>query len=526
MFLRTVSLSAVIILATLPLAAGTGSKSITVLHMSDTHAALDAHPEIFFDTKGGHSIRRAGGMALLASAIDEQRAKYPQSILVNVGDTFHGSAVGAFTEGAAIVPVINALGIDAFVPGNWDFAYGPGAFRKRMQELTHQVIAINLREAKSGRRLFSPSLVREIDGVKVAIVGVTSVIVDKTMAPDYAKGLKFSFREGLQDEVDRLRKEGAAIVILATELGLAQETRLAREIRGVDFILGGHTHERTDKPVVIGGVPVIQSGSEGSFLGRVTFEVVDGKVAGYQHELLEVTADRYAPKPAVQKLVDEARAPFRKQLESVVGNTEVDLFRKGILESNVDNFIADSVREASGADIGIANGFRFSYPVPKGRVTEEDLYNLLPMDANVKVGTITGKQLREFWEKSLDEVFARDAYGQKGGWGPRVSGMEVRIRLAATSGERIVWMKVGGKPVRDDATYTIASCERPGDGAGTLCRFEGARNTKTLPVTIQSAMRNYLVRHGTIRPAEGRVTAQDVHGEAWSQYELTKTIEK
>lgn len=501
-------------------------KTVTVLHMADTHAALEVHPEIFFKAGGQPTFRPAGGFALLAGAVKAERAASPGgALLVNVGDTLHGSAVAEWTQGAAIVPVVNAVGVDVFVPGNWDFAYGPQALRERMSELSHPVVAINVADAATGRRLFAPSVVKEVNGVKVGVVGITSVIVDKSMAPDFSKGLRFTFREGVQAEVDRLRGEGVEVVLLATELGLAQEVRLAREIKNVDFILGGHTHERTEQPILEGGTPVIESGSEGSFLTKLVFRVLGGKVVGYQHALLEVTPERYRPDAEVARLVAQARKPFLARLERVVGRTKADLFRKGVLESNMDNLIADALREASGADIAMSNGFRFSYPVLEGPVTEEALFNLFPMDAQIKVGVMTGRQLREFWEESMDQVFAADPYGQRGGWGPRPSGMTVRLRLEAPKGKRVVWMKVAGRPVKDEQRYTVASCDRPGDPSDVLCRFAGVPETRTLPVTIQQALRAYFHAHQTVRPREeGRVSAQTADGKVWSQYELARGV--
>lgn len=497
-------------------------RAVTVLLMADTHAALDVHPEIFFDAAGEPAFRPAGGYALLASAIREERsAAANRALLVNVGDTIHGSAVAEWTQGAAIVPIVNALGIDVFVPGNWEFAYGPEVFRRRMRELTAPVSAINLFDRASGQRLFAPSIVKEISGVKVGVVGVTSVIVESSMAPAFSSGLQFTFKEALQDEVDRLRRDGVAIVLLATELGLAQEIRRAKEIEHVDFILGGHTHERTVAPVLEGGTPVIQAGSEGSFLARLVFTVRDGRVVGYEHALLEVTPERYRPDPTVSRLVADARRPYEARLRQIVGRTATPLFRKGVLESSMDNLIADAVREATGADIGLTNGFRFSYPVPPGPMTEEDLFNVFPMDAPIKIGTMTGRQLKAFWEDGLDQVFAADAYGQRGGWGPRASGMTLRVRLGAPKGHRVIEMKVGGVPVTDNKRYTVASCDRPGDPVDRLCRFDGASNARILSTTIQQAMRQYLKKRPVIRPeAEGRIVAEDASGRVWSQHEL------
>lgn len=505
-----------------PTAPAAAVREVTVLHVADLHAALDVHPEIFVDSAGRPTFRPAGGFPLMAAALKAERAAAPgRTLVVNVGDAIHGSGVAEWTRGAAIVPLLNALGIDAYVPGNWEFAYGPDVFRQRMRELDHPVLGINLFDAATGRRLLAPSVVRTVNGVRVGVVGITSVIVDRSMAPALSKGLRFTVREGVQAEVDRLRRAGVEIVLLATELGLAQESRLAREIRGVDLILGGHTHERTATPITDGGTPVIQSGSEGSFLGRVTFRVQGGRVVGMRHALLEVTPERYRADTAMQRLVAQAEAPFRARLDAVVGRTTTPLFRKGVLESTVDNLIADAVREATGADIAIANGFRFSYPVLPGPVTEEDLFNLFPMDANVKVGVLTGKQLRAFWEQSLDEVFSADPFGQRGGWGARPSGMAVKARLGAPSGQRVVALTVGGAPVRDDARYVVASCDRDGDPAEMLCKMPDAADTRILTITLHDALRAYFRRHGTVSPAiEGRVSAEDASGRAWSQFEL------
>ncbi|HXG84943.1 MAG TPA: 5'-nucleotidase [Pyrinomonadaceae bacterium] len=198
-----------------------------------------------------------------------------------------------------------------------------------------------------------------------------------------------------------------------------------------------------------------------------------GRVVGYRHKLLEVTAENYRPDRKIKRLVAEIRRPFARRLDETIGRTDTDLFRKGVLESSMDNFIADAVREATGADIGMANGFRFSYPITKGAITEESLFNIFPMEANIKVGTLTGKQLRNFWENSLEDVFAADAYGQRGGWGARPSGMNVRVRLGAPKGARILWMKIGGELVKDDKHLHRRLVRPSGRRGGDALPFRG-----------------------------------------------------
>jgi S-sulfosulfanyl-L-cysteine sulfohydrolase len=193
--------------------------------------------------------------------------------------------------------------------------------------------------------------------------------------------------------------------------------------------------------------------------------------------------------------------------------------RDDVLESTMDDLVADSVREATHTDIGLTNGFRFSPPIAPGPITEADLWNILPLDAKMKVGEATGKQLRAYLENEMELVFAQDPFALSGCWGPRPSGMEITFHARAPMGQRIRSIKVDGKDVVDSAVYTIGGCERDGEPRNTICRLRDVQNAHYMPGTIHEALEAYIRKHSPLQyRREGRVRADDLPPVVWSQY--------
>jgi intracellular sulfur oxidation DsrE/DsrF family protein len=197
-------------------------------------------------------------------------------------------------------------------------------------------------------------------------------------------------------------------------------------------------------------------------------------------------------------------------MNRVIGRTEVPLMRYDVIHTSLDALLADALREATGTDIALSNGFRFAPPKAPGDITEADLWNWLPINTPVKVGNVTGSQLREFWEKELENVFSKDPKKLFGGWLPRPSGMTMRFAADALSGKRIRDLRIGGVPVEDNKSYTIASCEREGDADDTLCRIPHVANPRTLEFDAHAAVKKFLAKHSPIRSTEApRVVCED-----------------
>lgn len=489
-----------------------GRTTITIAYFADLHAQLEPHPDLFWSA-GRDETATAGGVSRLAAAIASLRGERPGRTLVfDGGDTIQGSAAAAWTEGRAVVPPLNALGLDFAVPGNWEVVYGKAALLERAGEFRHPLIAANIRDAGTKELLFEPYIVRELDGVRIAVIGLTDPDVPERQPPSYSRGLIFDGPEVLPPLIAKVREqEHADVVAVAAHIGLPKAIDLAGRLEGVDLFLSSDTHERTYRPIVKGRTWVVEPGGFGSFLGRLDVTVEGGKVVDRSWELTELRAGRAAEDPAVKSLVDETLAPFREEIDRVIGETSVELVRYAVVETNLDAMLADALREAGGTDIALSNGFRFAGPTPPGPIREGDLWNWYPITAPVKTGTVTGRQLREFWERELENVFATDPSKLFGGWLPRPSGMTLKFDSRAPKGRRLRELNVGGKPVSDDAEYTITSCEREGDAPDKVCRIPHARGVKTLEIDAHAAVRCYLAAHRPLRqPEMGRVVATDL----------------
>lgn len=487
------------------------AKRLTLLHFADIHAHLETHPE--FVPGETPNFRMMGGFARLKTAIERERASaMGPSFLFDGGDEFQGSAPAAWSEGEVILRPLNALGADVFVPGNWEPVYGPERFHDLMRRLTSQVAAFNFHSTKTGERLFEPAIVIERQGVRVAVVGITDIFASGRQPPSQYNGMDTSRMEGLRQFVQELKaKRKPDVVVAVTHTGLTTSRKLARDVPEFDVVFSGHTHERTHQAILEGHTIVAEPGSMGSFLGRLDLVLrPEGGVAEYAFRLIPIEADEFEEDPGVKSLVDAELKPYRDRMQEAVGSTQTPIFRYDVLETSADDFITDAVREAAGADIALSNGFRFGAPIMPGEITTADLWSLLPMDARMKMGWITGKELKLYLEKELELVYSADPRKLSGGWGPRASGMSIRYRAFAQPGRRLISVHVGGKEVQDDQRYTIAGCEREGEPLDVVCRHRGTHDVKVLPPMLHAALRSYLKAHPSISPMkEGRAAAVD-----------------
>ena len=497
---------------------GPQGKRVTLLHFTDSHAQLETHPEYL--PGASPEIQIMGGFARLKTAIERERADCAGAcFLLDGGDDFQGSGPAAWSGGEAILAPLNNFGLDVFVPGNWDPAYGPEQFKHTMGRLACPAICYNFHDTASGRRLFEPSITLERQGVRIAFVGITDIGASKRQPPSEYAGMDTSRMAGLRDFVTELRvRERPDLVVAITHTGLSIARQIAREMPEFDVILSGHTHERTARPIIEGKVIVVEPGCFGSFLGRLDLVLGPSGVVSHAFRLIPVLESRYEEDPGMKALVDTSLAPHRARMATLAGTTQTLLMRYDVLESTADDFITGAVRERAKSDIGFSNGFRFGVPIPPSGVTEADLWNLLPMDARIKTGWVTGKELKAYLEKELELVFSEDPWKLNGGWGPRASGMTMTFNALAKQGRRLISVKVNGREVADEQRYTIAGCEREGEPMDVICRHAGTHDAQVLPATIHEAMQDYLKAHPMIAPRrDGREIAMDLPPVVFSQ---------
>ncbi len=468
-------------------------KSLTIVQLNDCHAYFDLHQELFW--QGGQAVYRpAGGYARIAAIVKQIRAETQGSCLFcDCGDTLHGTYPALKTQGQALIPILNSLGLDVMT-AHWEFAYGPATFKQRAAELNYPMLAINVYDQTTKERLFPPYNVKEIGGLRIGLVGIASNIVDKTMPPSYSEGLYFTLgREELLSIINTLRiQEKVDLIVLVSHLGFPQDMKLLSEVQGIDICLSGHTHNRLHKPVLQGQTLVIQSGCHGSFLGRLDLEVEGGQVVDYRHQLIEVQAG-INPDPAVDDLIRQALAPYQNELSTIVGETATALNRATMLEATMDNFLLQALLESTGAQLAFSNGWRFGAPIIPGMVTLNDLYNMIPMNPPISTVELTGEEIVAMLEENLERTFARDPDNQMGGYVKRGLGLNAYIKIENPPGQRVQHVYVGDEQMQPGRYYPTAFVTEQG-----VAQKYG-RNRQHHTERIIEALRTYLARHRPLR---------------------------
>ena len=464
-------------------------RSLTIVQMNDTHAYFDIHQEMFWQSD--HAVyRQTGGYARIATIVKQIRAESQGNCLFcDCGDTLHGTYPAFDTQGKAMIPILNSLGIDAMT-AHWEFALGPTIFNQRLAELNYPMLAINIYDKSTKKLVYQLYLIKEIGGVKIGLIGIASNIVDKTMPPSYSEGIYFTLgKDELPPIIDLLRiKEKVDLIVLISHLGFTQDMKLLSEIQGIDVCLSGHTHNRVYKPVVIGKTILIQSGCHGSFLGRLDLEIVDGQIVDYQHRLIEVEATIHLD-PIVALLVKQALAPYKNELAEVVGETSTALNRGTTLETTMDNFLLQSLLESTGAQLAFSNGWRYGAPIVPGQITMNDLYNMIPMNPHVSTVELTGEEIKAMLEENLERTFSCDPYQQMGGYVKRCLGLTVYFKIENPSGQRIQKLFAGNEAVEPDKYFTSAFVTTQG------VPQKYGRNLENRSERIIDAMRKYLTTH-------------------------------
>lgn len=507
----------------------------TILHTSDIHAQVNTHDEFFLENDKV-IYKKRGGMAVLKTMLHSLKMENPgNTILIDGGDCFQGGGVAALTEGRGIIPLMNDIGYDLLLPGNWEVVYGKENMRKDLGGYTGQKICANMfHESKDncpGELIFPPYWTKMVAGIKIGFIGYNDPLTPKRQSPAYSFGIKFTKPEtDVARYIDLLKNyEQCAMVFLVTHMGLAQQVDLANkpEVQGVDYILGADTHERVRKPIQGAYAKVTEPGAFGSFVAKLDVVVEKGQIKDQNYSLLDVDPEQYKPDEAMLKLVEEVSAPYQKQLQTEIGRSKTTLTRYYVIETNMDNMVTDALAwKFPEIDIVISNGFRFCPPlVPdtttgEAIITNDYLWSMLPVDSLAKQGEATGEQIWNWLEKELHNVFAKDPAKRFGGWVIRFQGMKVVFTMNNDLGKRVQKVEIQGAPLNREKHYRILACEREGDPDDTICRIEKVNNPQLTNSSLHEVMREYLAVHSPVSPRiEGRITATDAPSTLLSQLE-------
>jgi 2',3'-cyclic-nucleotide 2'-phosphodiesterase (5'-nucleotidase family) len=486
---------------------------ISLLQTTDVHCQIHPHDELFWENDQA-VFRKTAGYAHLATLFDQVRKKNPNTFIIDTGDMFQGSELSVKTTGQAISPILNALGYDLYLPGNWEVVYYKKAMQTLLGGLDAPKVCANMfhdvGNGQKGELVFPAYYAWSRLGVKIGFLGYTDPLVPIRQSPNYSKGIIYTKpEENLAYYIKVLREqEQCDFVIILAHLGLSQQIALANmpECEGVDYIFGGDTHERVREPIVCKYARVVEPGAFGSFVGRLDLEVADGKITAQRYELMEVDPKRYKAKKQITALIEQEESPHRAEIEKIIGYSTVPLYRYFVVENTIDTLILDALEWKVGTEIVLSNGFRFcpprSTPDATGNIpiTEGYIFDMLPVDATVRTAKVTGAELLKWLEKELNNVFAKDAAKRFGGWVVKFRGMEVSFNAFGEQGKRVQRVMVGANPLDPLRSYTVSACERDGDPETMLCRIPNVTEGKNLPFSLHPVLKEYLATHSPVSP--------------------------
>ena len=407
---------------------------------------------------------KLGGFAHLATLVKRLRADRPGALLLDGGDTWQGSATALWTRGGDMVEATKQLGVD-IMTAHWEFTYGAD----RVQELVAalkghaEFVAQNVRTADFGDPVFPGYVMREQNGVPVAVIGqafpFTPIAHPRYLVPDWTFGIH---EEGMQRLVDDVRSKGARVVVLLSHNGMDLDLKLAARVSGIDAILGGHTHDGMPAPSIVdyrgGRTLVTNAGCNGKFLGVLDLEVKGSGVNGYRYRLLPVFSNLLPEDRDMAALIDRLREPYRSRLEDRLAVTETLLYRRGNFNGSFDQLILDGLMAEKNAEIAFSPGFRFGPTLVPGQAI--DMEQILNQTAitypYVTVNELSGEAIKAILEDVADNLFNPDPYYQQGGDMVRVGGLRYACAPNARMGARISHLTLRGRPLEADKKYKVA----------------------------------------------------------------------
>jgi len=416
---------------------------------------------------------KIGGFAHLATLVKRVRASRPHALLLDGGDSWQGSATALWTQGRDMIAASRELGVD-LMTGHWEFTYGDKRVREAVDgELGRiEFLAQNVKTSDFEEPVFKPYVMRESKGVAFAIIGQAFPYVPIAHPRRFIEGWTFGIQEReLQKLVDEVRWKGAQAVVLLSHNGMDVDLKLASRLRGIDAILGGHTHDGVPAPVAVknpgGQTLVTNAGSNGKFLGVLDLEVKGGRVTDYRYRLLPVFSNLIPPDAPMARLIESVRRPYKEKLEEKLATTEGLLYRRGNFNGSFDQLFLDAMMQVHGAPIAFSPGFRWGTTLLPGEaITREHLMDQSAITyPATTLNEITGRQIKVILEDVADNLFNPDPYYQQGGDMVRVGGLTYACEPGAKMGRRISDLRLAGLPLEADKAYRVAGWAPVAEGA-------------------------------------------------------------
>ena len=444
-------------------------------HFNIKPGTAQAHAFSYLNfSQAAKTYGKVGGFAHMATLVKQLKASRPHALLLDGGDTWQGSATSLWTNGQDMVDACKLLGVN-MMTSHWEHTFGA----KRVQEIVEkdlkgnmEFLAQNIKTTDFEDLVFKPYALREMNGVQVGVIGqafpYTPIANPRYMVPDWTFGIQ---DEHMQKMVDEVRGKGAQVVVVLSHNGMDVDIKMASRVRGIDAILGGHTHDGMPAPTIVknsgGQTLVTNAGSNSKFLGVLDFDVRDGKVQDFRYKLLPIFSNLLPADAAMQAHIDKVRAPYKDKLEEKLAVTQDLLYRRGNFNGSWDQLICDALMQNKGAEIAFSPGVRWGTSLlPGDTITYERMMDQMALTyPATTLNEFSGEQIKTILEDVADNIFNPDPYYQQGGDMVRVGGMQYTMTPNAPMGQRINNMMLKGKPIEASKTYKVAGWASVQEGA-------------------------------------------------------------
>lgn len=478
------------------------SQTLTIVHVNDVHGRLMED-----DYEG------AIGYAKMKTKVDELRAKDPNLLFLNAGDSFHGTTLVNVSRGEAMVRAMNLMDFDAMVPGNHDFNYGYDRLLELQEMAEFPLIAANIVKQKDKSTDFEPyELYTTSNGLKVGVFGLATDETKYKSHPDNTKGIEFTdIIEVSRQVVKELQKEKVDVIIALTHLGIdaASENTaslLANKVAGIDLIVDGHSHDELAEGQMVNDVLIVQAGAYTKNIGVVKIEFKDKKWDSSKAELIPYEeAKNSAPDQEILDVIEEMKAVNKPLINTVIGTSAVELdgLRENVRrrETNLGNLISDAMRQSTGADLALINGGSIRASIAAGDISIGDVLTAFPFTNTLAVIEVTGAELIAALEHGVKD------YPATAGQFPQVSGIKYEFNSANPVGEKIRSLMVGQEEVDLDKKYKMVTNDFIAAGGDGYVMFDGKAFVGEGGL-LSDVLIEYVEEKTTVNPqVEGRIIA-------------------
>ena len=443
LFLKRIMFQAVVTLAVIT-ALFCQPKTITILHTNDIHASFIPH-EAFWMRENPKPL--VGGFNELSFVVDSLRRIKPTTLLLDAGDVMTGNPITEYTyngaDGGALFEMMNRIGYEAWTPGNHDFDISVANLRKLTDIAKFPTVSANILDTLNQFPVNNKEyIIIKKNGLKIGIIGIMSDDFYNLVNQQSSAGIKILPSIETVKRLITLLNPQTDLLIALTHEGVDADSILAMNVKGLDLIVGGHSHTRLKHPKIVNGVLIVQTGSNLENLGVLDLNVEKHHIVSYDGKLIQLWYNSARPKTELSAFIDSFKLEIDQDYSKIIGTLKTD-WNRGHGESGIGNFIADAQREAVQADVSFMNSTGIRKDMAAGPITKKDIFEILPFRNLLTTFPVTGSQLR-----SMIEMIIKDRGNVQ------TSGIRCEWRKKENGGIEFLKVLVNGKPLEDSKTYT------------------------------------------------------------------------